>query len=92
MVSGRAQLHSRPRRDLSGRFDDDLPACVLPELNPIERWWQELKDAFSNPLSGTLKMLRAGLDQQLAAWHQNPVRLYSLASYPYLIDALSSLG
>lgn len=67
-----------------------LPA-YCPELNPIERWWQELKDALSNQLFGTLEALRAHLDRELAAWHQDPVRLCSLTSYPYLIDALSML-
>ena len=67
-----------------------LPA-YCPELNPIERWWQELKDALSNQLFGTLEALRASLDRELAAWHQTPVRLCSLTSYPYLIHALSML-
>ena len=35
-----------------------LPA-YCPELTPIERWWQELKDAVSNQLFGTLAALRA---------------------------------
>lgn len=65
------------------------PYC--PELNPIERWWQELKDALSNQLFGTLEALRTSLDRELAAWHQDPVRLCSLTSYPYLIDALALL-
>jgi transposase len=38
-----------------------LPA-YCPELNPIERWWQELKDAVSNTLYGTLDALRERLD------------------------------
>ena len=67
-----------------------LPA-YCPELNPIERWWQELKDALSNQLFGTLDTLRAHLDRELAAWHRHPVRLCSLTSYPYLIHALASL-
>ena len=67
-----------------------LPA-YCPELNPIERWWRELKDALANTLFGTLEVLRARLDRLLAAWHQDPVRLCSLTSYPFLIDALASL-
>jgi transposase len=68
-----------------------LPA-YCPELNPIERWWQELKDAVSNQLFGALDPLRACLDAELAAWNQGPERLCSLTSYPYLIDALAMLG
>ena len=58
-----------------------LPA-YCPELNPIERWWQELKDALSNQLFATLDTLRACLDKELAAWNQNPVRVCSLTSLP----------
>ena len=67
-----------------------LPA-YCPELNPIERWWQELKDAISNQLYGTLDALRARVDAELAAWNHGPERLCSLTAYDYLIDALTSL-
>lgn len=68
-----------------------LPS-YCPELHPIERWWQELKAALSNTLYGSLAALRARLDVELSAWNQGPERLCSLTSYPYLIDALASLG
>lgn len=68
-----------------------LPS-YCPELNPIERWWWELKDAVANTLFGTLDTLRACLDKELAAWNQDPVRLCSLTGYSYLIEALASLG
>jgi hypothetical protein len=45
----------------------------------------------ANTLFGTLEALRARLDTELAAWNQGAERLCSLTSYPYLIDALSSL-
>ena len=70
------------------------PICLpayCPELNPIERWWQQLKEALSNTLYGSLDALRERLDSELAAWNQGPERLCSLTSYPYLIDALALL-
>ena len=67
-----------------------LPA-YCPELNPIERWWRELKDAVANTLFGSLDALRARLDEELAAWNQGAERLCSLTSYPYLINALAML-
>jgi transposase len=67
-----------------------LPS-YCPELNPIERWWRELKDALSNTLYGTLDALRERLDAELAAWNHGPERMCSLTSYPYLINALASL-
>jgi hypothetical protein len=35
--------------------------------------------------------LRACLEAELQAWSQAPGRLRSLTSYPYILDALSSL-
>lgn len=68
-----------------------LPA-YCPELNPIERWWRELKDAVSNQVYATLDALRTRLDAELASWNHGPERLCSLTSYPYLINALAMTG
>lgn len=67
-----------------------LPA-YCPELNPIERWWRELKDAVANTLFGSLDALRKLLDAQLHTWRDAPARLASLTSYPYLCCALEML-
>ena len=67
-----------------------LPA-YCPELNPIERWWRELKDAVANTLYGNLDALRERLDAELATWNQGPERMCSLTSYPYLIEALAMM-
>lgn len=67
-----------------------LPA-YCPELNPIERWWRELKDALANARFGSLEDLRKSLDAQLHAWREAPARLASLTSYPYLCCALEML-
>ena len=67
-----------------------LPS-YCPELNPIERWWQELKTALSNTLYGTLEALRARLDAELATWNHGAERMASLTGYPYLIDALAMM-
>ena len=67
-----------------------LPA-YCPELNPIERWWRELKDAIANTLFQSLDALRKVLDDQLHAWRDAPARLASLTSYPYLCCALEML-
>jgi transposase len=67
-----------------------LPA-YCPELNPVERWWWELKDAVSNTLFGALEPLRACLDKELQAWQHAPERMRSLTAYPYILHALTSL-
>ena len=97
-VPGRTWRRTRQRIGyvpLGGRTHLCLVQRLLPsycpELNPIERWWRELKDALSNTRYGTLDALRKRLDAELAAWNHGPERLCSLTSYPYLIDALASL-
>ncbi len=67
-----------------------LPS-YCPELNPIERWWQELKSALSNQVFGTLEALRKHLDAELATWNHGPERMASLTSYPYFIKALAMM-
>ena len=81
----------RPRQRWPARVCPLYLPASCPELNPIERWWWELKTALSNQLFGTLSTLRERLNQELVSWHQDLVRLCSLTSYPYLINALSSL-
>ena len=82
--------HAKKRRWPARVVPVYLPA-YCPELNPIERWWQELKSALSNRVFGTLDTLRTCLDAQLATWNQGPERLASLTGYPYLIEALAML-
>jgi transposase len=65
-----------------------LPA-YCPELNPIERWWRELKDAVANTLFGALEPLRTCVDEELQAWQHAPQRLHSLTGYPYIRAALN---
>ena len=80
-----------PRRCAGPRVVPLFLPSYCPELNPIERWWQELKTALSNTLYGTLEALRARLDAELATWNHGAERMASLTGYPYLIDALAMM-
>lgn len=88
--------NSGPHRARALRWPERV-ACIslpayCPELNPIERWWQELKAAVSNTLFGTLGALRARLDAELQAWTSHPEQMRSLTSYPYIVEALNTLS
>ena len=91
MTSPRVQL------DLAGshvtsalRWPDNLiPVCQpahSPELNPIERVWQFIKQQFKGEVFLTLAQLRERLNQVLA--QITPEQIISLSSYNFILEAL----
>ena len=60
------------------------PKC--PELNPIERLWQHLKDKLSWAVFDSLDALRAVLDQRLR--ELTPAVVASLTGFDFIIKAL----
>jgi hypothetical protein len=61
-----------------------------PELNPIERFWEDLKTHVAGLLFDSLAAL-----QQRVADHLNqytPSAIASLTGYPYLINAINALS
>jgi transposase len=87
----RRRLRLRAVKPVCGSCPSICPPTA-PNSNPIERWWQQLKDAVANTLFGALEPLRACLDAELRAWTNAPQRLRSLTGYPYILDALNSLA
>ena len=61
-----------------------LPACSA-ELNPIERFWKELKDWLSNYEPKTLAEARKSVSQGLQTFSEQAIS--SITSFKYLITA-----
>lgn len=61
-----------------------LPAYA-PELNPIERFWKELKDWLSDYQPNTLAEVRELVSQALTAFSERASS--SITSFDYLISA-----
>jgi transposase len=60
-----------------------------PELNPIERLWQDIKDEISCSLYETLDELKEAVAEVLRKYsHQD---IASLTGYQYLVDAINAL-
>jgi transposase len=57
-----------------------------PELNPVERLWQELRKRFQGNNFATLSQLQQALFDELNAL--NPLTVSSLTGYPFILDAL----
>ena len=60
-----------------------------PELNPIERLWQDIKDEISCSLYETLDELKEAVAEVLRRYsHQD---IASLTGYQYIVDAVNAL-
>ena len=59
-----------------------------PELNPIERFWQDLKDHLAFHLYETLSELKRRAQEKLDSYTDEAVA--SLTGYEYLLDAASA--
>lgn len=68
-----------------------LPA-YSPELNPVERWFQEFRRALSNRIFETVELLQEALTKVLGPYWEEPARLQRLTGFSWWVEAIESLG
>lgn len=61
-----------------------------PELNPTERFWEDLKAKLANEVFSTLEALQKRVAEELNRYSLLQIR--SLTSYPYFINATSCIN
>jgi hypothetical protein len=59
-----------------------------PELNPVERFWEDVKDPLAFHLHETLSALRQRIQEKLQSYTDEAVA--SLTGYQYLVDAANA--
>ena len=64
------------------------PYC--PEVNPIERFWKEVKKSLKNQVFDSLDFLRRTLRNILARFTQEYIA--SITGYDFILEALSVAG
>lgn len=69
----------------------NLPA-YSPELNPVERWFQEFRRALSNKVFESVEMLHVALTEALAPYWREPDRLQQLTGFSWWVEAVDALG
>ena len=69
----------------------NLPA-YSPELNPVERWFQEFRSALSNRTFESVQMLQEALPEALWPYWQEPSRLRRLTGFSWWAEAVGALG
>ena len=63
-----------------------------PELNPVERWFQEFRRALANRCFNTIDALHEALTQVLELFTSDKERLELLTNFPWWHFAVSQLG
>lgn len=65
-----------------------LPA-YSPELNPVERLFQELRKALSNQIFNTIKEVEDSLTKALMPYFSQPNKLKQLTLYPWMVPDIN---
>ncbi len=68
---------------------------LSPELNPVERWFQEFRRALStlsNKIFETVEPLQEALTKALEPYWRDLARLRSLTGFSWWVEAIESLG
>lgn len=62
-----------------------------PELNPVERWFQEFRRALSNLTFETIELLQEALTRTLKPYWEEPARLQRLTGFSWWVEAIEAL-
>ena len=62
-----------------------------PELDPVERWFQEFRRELSNKAFKTLELLQTALGQALQPYWEEPARLQQLTGFSWWVEAVNAL-
>ncbi len=63
-----------------------------PELNPVARFFRELRRALGDRVHSTLEAKQAALEPIPRAWQVDPARVRQLCGWGWLRDALTALA
>jgi hypothetical protein len=67
-----------------------LPA-YSPELDPVERWFQEFRRELSNKAFETVELLQEALGQALQPYWKEPARLRRLTGFSWWVESVNAL-
>ena len=67
-----------------------LPA-YSPELDPVERWFQEFRRELSNRTFETVELLQKALSQALRPYWQDPTLLQRLTGFSWWVEGVEAV-
>ncbi len=62
-----------------------------PELNPVKRYFQELRAKLSNKIFETIEEIMEALSRALAPYWEDPTKLASLTGYGWWLRSLPDM-
>jgi len=62
-----------------------------PELDPVERWFQEFRRELSNKAFETVELVQEALGQALLPYWEEPARLRRLTGFSWWVEAVCAL-
>lgn len=83
LIADRAGAHQKQVGAQRGIVLEHLPAGC-PELNPVERFFEELRKELSNRIFDTLGQVENHLAKKLNTYWHHPELIVKLCHYPYL--------
>lgn len=86
LIADKASSHQRSICEQEGIAFEPLPTAC-PELNPVERFFEELRKELSNQVFATITTLENYLCKMLKKYFDHPESLVQLCYYPYLRNA-----
>ena len=93
VISDGAGFHHRERNTA---LLDNLHILALPpyspELNPVERLWDVVKDGICNTVHDTLEDLEEAIGEKLRDYWENVDRVFSLVGSSWLPGSLNAIS
>jgi transposase len=66
-------------------------AAYSPELDPVERWFQEFRRELSNKAFETVELVQEALSKALLPYWEEPARLRRLTGFSWWVEAVDAL-
>ncbi len=92
LVWDNAQVHKSAAKCLP----DDVMVISLPpyspELNPVERFFQELRRKIANRIFNSLEELEDALVEAIEEYFQDREKVKQLCAYPWIVEQFQNTG
>lgn len=91
LVLDNAPSHNAKELQLPENIELLALPTYSPELNPVERWFQEFRRALSNRIFKTIPSLQQALTEALEPYWRDPGLLRSITGFPWWKQAIEKL-
>lgn len=84
MILGGAGAHQASVLAADSRLRIEKLPAANPELNPVERFFEELRKELANQVFEDIQAIEARLEEILNKYWEQPTRIKQLTLFPYI--------